>query len=90
MSTKLQNRGKLFLSCPHTLNPQLTHNNSTINKFMGGESADYALVAEGWPTFLYDEESGWNINDVRRGLFCGHVFAWVNAIHPTPHHLNLG
>ena len=88
-SMKLQNRGILFLSFPRTANPQLTHNNSTI-KFMDGESVDYALVTKGWAIFLYVEESGWNINDVRRGLFHGHVLARASVIHPTPHHLNLG
>ena len=75
MSMKVQNRGMLFLYHQSNTNPQLTHNNSTIDKFMGGESADYTLVAEEWLTFLYDEESGWNIKDIRRGLFCGHILA---------------
>ena len=48
-----------------------------IDVFLGGESANHALVAEEWPTFLYDETSGWSINDVRRGLFRGHVLARV-------------
>ena len=70
-----------FLHVQCKVNPQLTHNNSTIDKLKGGESADYALVAEEWPTFLYDEESGWNIKDIRRGLFRGHILARVSSIH---------
>ena len=88
MSMKVQNRGMVFLPHQHKANPQLTHTNSTIDKFMGGESADYILVAEEWPTFLYDEESGWNIKDIRRGLFHGHILARVSSIHPMIHHLN--
>ena len=88
MSMKVQNRGMVFLPHQHKANPPLTHTNSTIDKFMGGESADYILVAEEWPTFLYDEESGWNIKDIRRGLFHGHILARVSSIYPMTYHLN--
>ena len=78
-----------FLFPPSTVSPCLTHTNSTIDKFLGGESPDHRLVAEEWPTFLYDERSGWSINDVRRGLFRGHVLARVGPILSITHHPDL-
>lgn len=50
----------------------------TIAKFLDGESTAYSLVAEEWPTFLYDELSGWSSNNVSKGLFRGHVLARVS------------
>lgn len=34
-------------------------------------------MAEEWPTFLYDEQAGWNENNIKNGLFRGHVLARV-------------
>jgi hypothetical protein len=58
-----------------------------IDRFVACESADHMLVAEEWPTFLYDEASGWSIHDVRRGLFRGHVLARVCFNFSDPHHI---
>lgn len=54
------------------------------------------LIAEEWPTFLYDELAGWSMKDVRNGLFRGHVLARVGSTrilnlfstrqHPWPLH----
>jgi hypothetical protein len=54
----------------------------TIAKFLDGESTDYSLIAEEWPTFLYDELSGWSSSSVRKGLFRGHVLARVGPAPP--------
>ena len=51
----------------------------TIKKFVDGDSPDYLLVAEEWPTFLYDELSGWTSSNVSKGLFRGHVLARVRS-----------
>jgi len=45
------------------------------------------LVAEDWPTFLYDERTGWSERNIRCGLFRGHVLmrvCLINPIIPTP------
>jgi len=47
---------------------------------------DFQLVAEEWPTFLYDEEAGWNANKAEHGLFRGHVLTRVCSM-PPPRHL---
>lgn len=39
-------------------------------------------MAEEWPTFLYDEQAGWNENNIKNGLFRGHVLARVRIIQP--------
>jgi hypothetical protein len=41
------------------------------------------LVAEDWPTFLYDEQAGWSQSDIRKGLFRGHVLVRVGLINST-------
>jgi len=38
---------------------------------------NFQLVAEEWPTFLYDEEAGWNADKAEHGLFRGHVLTRV-------------
>jgi len=38
---------------------------------------NFQLVAEEWPTFLYDEEAGWNVEKAENGLFRGHVLTRV-------------
>jgi len=53
---------------------------SMINRFTGEDTAGWALVAEDWPTFLYDERVGWNERNIRRGLFQGHVLIRVGEI----------
>ena len=75
-----QQRYSVTLLLHPTAGPHYTHNNSTIDKFAGGESADYMLVAEEWPTFLYDETAGWSITNIRKGLFRGHILARVSSI----------
>lgn len=37
------------------------------------------LVAEEWPTFLYDETVEWSRRDIRSGLFRGHVLIRVSC-----------
>jgi len=51
---------------------------SVIARFCDDEDHSHSLIAEEWPTFLYDEHAGWNENDVRRGLFRGHVLVRVS------------
>ena len=51
---------------------------SVISRFCDDEDDDHRLIAEEWPTFLYDEYSGWNEKDRKRGLFRGHVLARVS------------
>ena len=61
--------------------PQLTtHQHSVLDGYKDVDS-DWILVAEDWPTFLYDERAGWNERDVRNGLFRGHVLVRVSAAH---------
>lgn len=55
---------------------------SIINRFLGDEP-DWALIAEEWPTFLYDEKAGWNPENIRNGLFRGHVLVRVRYQLPT-------
>jgi hypothetical protein len=56
---------------------------STIAKFQAGDDSDWSLIAEEWPTFLYDERAGWNGSDIRNGLFQGHVLAQASLIYPS-------
>ena len=44
---------------------------------------NFQLVAEEWPTFLYDEQAGWNAEKAENGLFRGHILARVGFI-PSP------
>jgi len=44
---------------------------------------DFQLVAEEWPTFLYDEAAGWNVEKAENGLFRGHVLTRVGSM-PSP------
>jgi len=55
----------------------LTKPSSAIARFQDDEDLDWSLIAEEWPTFLYDERVGWNRGDVRNGLFRGHVLIRV-------------
>lgn len=52
---------------------------------------NFQLVAEEWPTFLYDEEAGWNADKAENGLFRGHILTRVcfmqSQLHPAHHHL---
>ena len=66
---------------------------STIAMF-DNNNPNFQLMAEEWPTFLYDEEAGWNAEKAENGLFHGHVLTWVGVmlspLHPahspfTPH-----
>jgi len=50
---------------------------SVINRFRG-EDSDLLLITEDWPTYLDDERVGWNQNNVRKGLFRGHVLVRVS------------
>jgi len=52
---------------------------SIIAKFNDDEDHEYSLIAEEWPTFLYDEQAGWSKKDLRRGLFRGHVLVRVSS-----------
>ena len=63
----------------------LTRPSSAIARFKDDEDLDWSLIAEEWPTFLYDERVGWNARDVRNGLFRGHVLARVGL--PSVHRL---
>ena len=49
---------------------------------------NFQLVAEEWPTFLYDEEAGWNAEKAENGLFRGHVLTrvglMVSVLHSNP------
>ena len=58
---------------------------SIIAKCREGDPG-WTLMAEEWPTFLYDEQAGWNENNIRNGLFRGHVLARVgfNTAAPKP------
>lgn len=51
-----------------------------ISKFKRGE-ANFQLIAQEWPTFLYDERVGWNPDNIRDGLFRGHVLIRVCEIY---------
>ena len=42
---------------------------------------EWMLIAEEWPTFLYDEQVGWSRRNIRNGLFRGHVLARVRSLH---------
>ena len=53
---------------------------SAIAKFKARKDLDWLLIAEEWPTFLYDEQSGWSENKVQEGLFRGHVLVRVSAV----------
>ena len=47
---------------------------------------NFQLVAEEWPTFLYNEEAGWNAEKAENGLFRGHVLIRVGPVttmHPS-------
>ena len=72
-------------SCRATRSTADSYLYSIINKFRG-EDPDWSLVAEDWPTFLYDEQAGWNGKDIRKGLFRGHVLARVSLIDSTTIH----
>ena len=61
----------------HALCLLLTIPSSAITRFQDDEDLNWSLIAEEWPTFLYDERAGWNRGDVRKGLFCGHVLIRV-------------
>ena len=63
----------------HHYHPQLTSSHSVIARFRDQDS-DLSLIAEDWPTFLYDELTGWNQNDIRKGLFRGHILVRVSVI----------
>ena len=58
--------------------PQLTNSRIIANFKKGG--ADWQLVAEELPTFLYDERAGWNEKKVWKGLFRGHILVRVSCI----------
>ena len=51
----------------------------TIAKF-DNDDPNFQLVAEEWPTFLYDEEAGWNADRAENGLFRGHVLTRVGSM----------
>ena len=55
----------------------------TIAKFDTNDP-NFQLVAEEWPTYLYDEEAGWNIEKPENGLFRGHVLIRVGVM-PSSH-----
>ena len=46
---------------------------------------EFQLVAEEWPTFLYDEEAGWNVRKPENGLFRGHVLTRVRVMPSVLH-----
>jgi hypothetical protein len=37
-----------------------------ISRLRNDEDHEYSLIAEEWPTFLYDEHAGWNEKDRTR------------------------
>lgn len=49
---------------------------SIIGKYHSNDE-DWLWIAENWPTFLYDEQAGWNEHHIKNGLFCGHVLVRV-------------
>ena len=49
------------------------------------DDPNFQLVAEEWPTFLYDEEAGWNAEKAENGLFRGHVLVRVRLMPSVPH-----
>ena len=52
---------------------------STIAKLKAqDEDPNWQLIAEEWPTFLYDEQAGWSEAKVNQGLFRGHVLVRVS------------
>jgi hypothetical protein len=53
----------------------------TIAKFKAKDDTNWQLIAEEWPTFLYDEEAGWSEGSIRTGLFRGHVLVRVSYFH---------
>jgi len=57
---------------------------STIAMFDNNDP-NFQLVAEEWPTFLYNEEAGWNAEKPENSLFHGHVLTWVDSM-PSPLH----
>lgn len=57
---------------------------SFITKFQGDDPEHY-LMAEDWPTFLYDEQAGWSPQNIRHGLFRGHVLARVSILPKCNH-----
>ena len=62
---------------PHPPCPKTHPIHRTIAKLQDSEDTTCALIAEEWPTFLYDEQAGWSSRDIRNGLFRGHVLARV-------------
>ena len=67
---------------PHPPCPKAHPIHRTIVKLQDDEDMDWALIAEEWPTFLYDEQAGWSNCNIRNGLFRGHVLAQVCSIFP--------
>ena len=65
--------GPSHLCTTSTANPSLHR----IIEMFKDEGAGCTLVAEDWPTFLYDEQAGWNERNIRNGLFRGHVLVRV-------------
>lgn len=55
-----------------------------ISRFRDDKDHVCSLIAEEWPTFLYDEHAGWNEKDRKRGLFRGHVLVRVSQITLRP------
>jgi hypothetical protein len=53
------------------------HPFSIIARFKEGDPA-WQLIAEEWPTFLYDEQVGWSEGNIRNGLLRGHVLVRVS------------
>lgn len=58
-----------------------------ISMFKKG-ATNFQLVAGEWPTFLYDERVGWDPNNIRDGLFRGHVLIQVCEICSDVHHIS--
>jgi hypothetical protein len=58
-----------------------------ISRLRNDEDHEYSLIAEEWPTFLYDEHAGWNEKDRTRGLFRGHVLVRVSQTTLWPYTL---
>jgi len=67
-----------YASSSHPLHTTHMALPSIIARFCDDENHAHSLIAEEWPTFLYDEHAGWNENDMRRGLFRGHVLVRVS------------
>ena len=64
---------------PHSPRSKAHPVHRTIAKLQDDEDMDWALIAEEWPTFLYDEQAGWSSRNIRNGLFQGHVLARVHS-----------